>query len=285
MEKDDVVLVYCEVEDPLGRAIHRVAEATKKYAPDRVALVNDPQEADLQVIPTIGMGQVNQINRRPNLPYVLWQLCYLTTEEPNPEFWQPIWEKSVLTASYYNLPVTRQENFLLTPIGFEPDKFFNDPARDKYFDAVITGYVDAPVGEELANVVTAFNKVVHVGGDIGLDGVDGYFRMEGISDKHMRYLYQTSRYSIGLRHSEGFELPILEGQACGAVGVAFNLDCYTRWFSDFAIFLDIDEPVLPQLKALARQDTIEWQELDLSRFYWENVISNFWNKVLEQWDQ
>lgn len=277
------IKVFCNVIDPLGRAIHRVADASRQYAPKNISFVDSPEDADLQVVPTIGLGQARQIDKY-DIPFAIWQLCYLTTEEPNPEFWRPYWDKSVLTASYYDLPVSRQDNFLLTNIGFDPEVFYPKEDNQKLIEAVVTGYVDAPVGEELTNVALAFDSVVHVGGDIGLDGTPGYVRVENITDDHMRHLYQSSVYSIALRHSEGFELPVVEGQACGAIGVTFDMPCYRRWFSDFAVLLDPNSPVLPQLKKL-HETVPNYKAYDLSQFYWENVIHLFWERLLEQWNK
>jgi len=125
----------------------------------------------------------------------------------------------------------------------------------------------------------------HVGGNLrGITGPAGYVRYEGVKDYKMRSLYAKSEYVSGMRREGGFELPTIEGYACGAQPIVFNLPTMRKYYSDFALFV----PLVNRLdlyfalrKIFERKANVSPDEGILSRFHWEPIMNKVWSRVQE----
>jgi len=260
--------VFCEIEGLRAHALMRIREQIMGTAPEDIIFVPEIGLAEIQILLVIGIKDT--VERLARKPGVMIQLCYKTAAS-SLEVWPGIWNKALMVSSYYDLPLDGK--FVLHPIGFDPEVFRSRNSK-RDFDALVTGYVDGPPDEEISSVYQAFRgKIVHVGKDFKLG--DRYNHLEGITDLALASFYNRAKYTFGLRHIEGFELPVIEGAACGCQPVVFDLPCYRRWYDDFAIFIDPKKDVTTQLMRLEYDKPLEH---DLSRFHIENAWRPFWDK-------
>lgn len=298
-KQSNEIKVFADVmPSGLGIGIHRIAENIKKYTPNQndsgymITYVDHPSKADIQFVYAIGDGQLEQIIRWAK-PFVLWQICYKTTEKP--DIWKHYWNKDSCLAlvSYYDLEkdfITdkTKDKYLMTSLGYDPKVFHNnsDKGRERLYDAITFGYVDGESGEVIKDLLKPFPKLVHVGGNIGINQMEneGYVRIEGIDDGTLSRLYNESRYVGAMRYTEGFELPALEGLACGATPIMFDLDDYKRWFDGYALFVNRDTLQKDLLKISREKTKLNKTKDEVQEFLktrtWEHVMTNYWNFIL-----
>ena len=100
-----------------------------------------------------------------------------------------------------------------------------------------------------------------------------------------REVIVATAFVSGLRRTEGFELPVIEGLFCGCRPVVFNSANYRQWFDGFAEFIE-EGPrgeVLGQLVALFAQPlrpvTPEALERARARFNWETIVRGFLDRL------
>lgn len=260
--------IYYTAREPyLSQAFRRLKEGLVLTLPEGVELVDNEEQADLRIRPIINWKDFESPDERD----VCWQLCYLTAGQ-TPEWWQERWEKSRAVVSYLNLPT----DYLRMPLGFDPNVFYPDSQRPKLYRAVTTGYMDGPGAEFIKDVWRAFGNIMHIGANFDLG--EGYHHAERISDNQLRTIYQSSEYVVSLRDVEGFELPLIEGAACGALPVALDLECYRKWFKPTTLFVRPDH-VLEDLKEIAKQPANYYPSV--KQFEWTNVMKNFWKEILK----
>jgi glycosyltransferase involved in cell wall biosynthesis len=228
--------------------------------------------------------------------YVILQYCYRTpgpTYLPPPEgaddaAWLPHWERAALVISYYDLPALSGRkgfNFLHTPLGVDGDVFRStgEPRRA----LVLTSGTD-PSGEAITECWEAARRAglpaVHLGPEIQWgSGVD--FR-DGVSDEELASLYSRCWYVSGLRREEGFELPVLEGLACGARPVVFDRQETRRWFGQHAVFVpelprdDLAKVLADVLVVPPKPVTDDERERAIKAFNWERICATIWERVL-----
>jgi hypothetical protein len=283
--------VYAEVLPRwLGRAMYRINRELRRYAPDGVEFVDDARAADLQILDVIGTGSLEYLRAAE---YVLIQYCYLTTERPDGAYWSPIFRGARLVMSYHDLPSLTGDDafrFYRAPLGVDGEVF-----RDRQLtrDAVVltTGY--DPGGEAIQECHDAVFGILggRCGGMVHIGPAFWPGRRvevaEGISDEQLAIRYGRCRYVSGLRRGEGFELPVIEGLACGSRPVCFDTPGYRHWFDGHAVFVTEapreeltaelaeifrhePQPVLPAERAAV-----------LERFDWRRIFARFWELVLD----
>lgn len=272
--------IYYSAKEPyLSQAFRRLKEGLVLTLPEGVELVNNEDQADLRIRPVVNWKDFNEPDERD----VCWQLCYITAgadpdwiletrHRTSVQWWQERWGKCHAVVSYLALPT----DYIRMPLGFDPNVFYPDPDVKKKYRAVTTGYVDGPGAEFITDVWKAFGNIMHVGKDFKLG--EGYHNTERISDNQLRSIYQASEYVVSLRDIEGFELPLVEAAACGALPVALDLECYRKWFSPTTLFVRPDH-VLEDLKEIARQPANFYPSV--KRFEWTNVMKDFWKGILK----
>lgn len=269
--------IYCSVGELDSFTLRRVRLQLMETSPPGTTLVSDKSIADLNVI--LGIGTHGVREALDEGPCVILQLCYLTSGGDE-KWWQETWKhpNCEMVGSYYDLDV-REAPFVRFPLGFDREVFYPEIEKRNVFNAMVTGYVDGP--EEISTVWEAYRSVAHVGQPMPM-GL-GYVPFTNLTDDKMRELYQTSRFSVGLRRVEGFELPIIEGAACGAIPVAFDMDCYRYWFDDFALFIDPDRDVVEQMRETMdiADDMPPIDQSLIMRFEMHTAWKPFWDLLEE----
>ena len=278
--------VYAEVlPNTLGRAMYRVNKNIKKYAPDRIEFVDKADDADFQILDAIGKGSLEYIRHKN---YVVLQHCYVTTETRSLDVWGDFWKNANLVCSYIDLPNLskfNEFNFLRIPWGVDSNLFYRIAGTPKTYDFLTTGYVaETECIEQAVTAIKAEGKsMVHIGGNLHLNGIK---RFENISDEQMRELYNRSRYTLGLRRLEGFELPIIEGTLCNSRGVCIDDPCYSYWYGNLVEYIadgDFDY-ITNQLRELLNKPYREVTEKEIQfvkeKFDWEVIMTKIWKRIL-----
>lgn len=283
-----------------SRAIHRVCNGLKQYAPDNIEIVDNIEAADIQIVHVVGKGEMPLINRKPLNKTIPFMYCFLTStdgEEPR-EFWYEVFAKAMLTMTYYDLPSMMKEkypeiefSFYRTPVGVDTNVFYVEPLLNKTFSVMSTGYVDW--AEKIHEWYDAFTcigyDVNHAGKDFGYG--KNFFAYEDITDEQMRLLYNISKYTNGMRVAEGFEAPVIEGTLCGSRGICFDSPIYRYWFDEIALFVrQLEDPVSMVEEILDVIDTekginpISKSELEYTKNRFANniVYPNMWKAILER---
>lgn len=289
--------------------MRRIRNALLRYAPPGVVLTDSPRGADLHILDFVGQHpeiedrvlhpQTGLMRDIPSLPvcrnYVIIYHCpppagpVETAEKEFAELdYRPLFENAKLVIGFRDpaeeggwgkLDWTKI-NYFLTPWGYEDHLFFY-AGEEKRILCVMTGYVSEPeaLREVWAAARIAGGTVVHVGGSIGLDGMEGYMRVEGISDEELRRLYASSLYVNAIRKEGGFELPGIEGAACGAQPIYADLPCYRRWFDDIGLFVDPAEVMEGVARIFTMKVRREGIEEKVRRFEWRKIAPRIWEEV------
>lgn len=276
------VRVYLEPADWYSRSIHRVAAALRENAPRGVKIVSTREAADLEIVHVVGTGSLPaDLGARP---YAVVQYCYRSTEKPTPDFWRPIWDRARLVWSYYDLELA--ERFYHAPLGVDARIFRANAARRR-FKIGTSGYVAA--SESIGECADAARRVggehFHLGPDLGFPGL--VYRT-GVPDAELANLWGSCEYVSGLRRVEGFELPVLEGFACGARPIVFDTPDYRRWFGDFAVLVPELAPaaLADELASILAAEPEPIGEAEraavLERFSWKTLARGFWERCLAQ---
>ena len=275
--------VYLEPAAHLSQAMFRVSRALKNYAPDEIEVVNDPKLCDLRVLHVIGQ---DVLTTEFPYPFAVIQYCLKTAGGDIAE-WQKFWEKAALVWSYYDLPYGG-DNALKTPLGIDPafrKPFFAVPRSS----VMTSGYVSGPGAEAIVEVATAARltglPVVHLGPHI--EGVTGDWKnVQGIDDIKLAEHYRNARWVSGLRYGEGFEMPVIEGLACGARPICFDRPDMRQWYNGHATFIpevtggDLVQELVKVLSFAPEPVTREERERVLEKFSWENIVHLFWKNLI-----
>ena len=127
--------------------------------------------------------------------------------------------------------------------------------------------------------------MIHIGSHFDFMG-DGCLVANGISDDRLAELYSEARYVSGLRRGEGFDLPVIEGLACGARPVCFDQPAYRHWFEGHAVFVpesDADtltDAITEVLREPPRPVTPGERDEVLALFSWRRICEQFWKHLL-----
>jgi hypothetical protein len=291
--------VYVEPPAGLSRAMQRVADALSAFAPSNVKVVPREELADfvvLHVIDHFGVPEVIERLEDRGQRYGIIQYCMRSTRKPNTKDWINIW-RDVPVWSYYDLarlciedgvqPGTALSQFYHAPLGCDWTKFFPKRLAPRYLVAT-SGYVaESECVDAVSAAVRAYSfdaRQFHLGPDLGLG--QHITSKLGISDEELARELNASEFVTGLRRTEGFELPIVEGFFCGCRPITFDTPTYREWFSEMAEFVpegsaaDVTEAVLQIFKAGKRP--VEQEEIQRARltFDWERLVTGFWQVAL-----
>jgi hypothetical protein len=272
--------VFYEVLPPtLGRVMYRIRDALLKHAPPGVVLVKE--DADVQIVDVIGPGGVAEIRSDRGREYVVLQHTWLTSWR-GLDFWKPVWDGARLVVSYHDLPYDR---YLRLPWGVDFDLFRLPERRSVKYGVLTTGY-DArqeAIDEPLAASAALGWPGVHIGGHAPRVAT----RLENVSDEHLVDLYGATAWVAGLRRVEGFELPALEGLACGARPLLFDTAGYRYWYGDHAVYVpevedsrELTAALIAAMRPGPVPVTVEERESLRRRFDWQVIASQFWEAVL-----
>jgi hypothetical protein len=284
---------YVEAPSTLSLAMHRVARALARYAPPGITIVRDPQMADLEVLHAID----DHPKRLAHCDYAVIQYCVYSAQDSQ-EGWQVLWERAKVVWSYYNLSNVMRDTtpFYLAPLGVDGEVFTGAGGGPRRARVLTSGYVSGPGAEAIEEVAEAALQtgleVFHLG-PAGIEGMKS--RSESsweaklhISDSALSEEYGRCRWVSGLRHVEGFELPVLEGLVCGARPIVFDRKDMRLWYDDLAVF--VPECSGPELighlaeifSQPPRPVTLDERKKVLEKFDWARVAGDFWQRVLER---
>lgn len=279
--------VYVDPPQNLSRAMFRVSEALKKYVPATIEIVKDSTKADLQVLHVVGTEGLDKAIENTR-SYAMIQYC-LKTAGGDSNYWRKLWVKAKVVWSYYDLGSPLQ---YYAPLGVDYEIFRPPGGSHLPRTSVFTsGYVSGPSAEAIEEVANAAKisglSVFH----LGPENVEGMPRRKertwsarsGLSDEHLARVYGTCRWVSGLRQVEGFELPVLEGFACGARPVVFDRSDMRQWYSDFAVLVpECHGPELTEiLTELFNKPTFALDANQfLTQFNWQTLCEGFWKELL-----
>jgi glycosyltransferase involved in cell wall biosynthesis len=223
----------------------------------------------------IGRGSLEHLRHEH---YALIQYCFVTTEQPasgsREAFWLPLFRRAQLVMSYYDLPSLVDSSdfpFLLGPLGVDGRVFYARGRRPRPACVLTTGH-DAG-GEAIRESHFDFMG-------------DGCLVVNGISDDRLVELYSEARCVSGLRRGEGFELPVIEGLACGARPICFDQPAYRHWFGNHAVFVresdavTLTEAITDVLRVAPRPVTAAERDDVLALFSWKRICDEFWACLL-----
>ncbi len=275
-------------------AMERVAMSLRRYAPKGVEFTPLPWDADFQVLHAIGPDSVRNVK---TYEFVTIQYCLWTANSA--ELWKNTWGKSKLVVSYYDLTklLPEETEFLYLPLGVDRAVFNpGDTPVVRNIGILSSGYVTGPAAEAIEEVAEAAlrtrNTVYHLGPqkieNMGPRKEISWVARgdEVISDSQLVDLYRHSRWVSGLRHGEGFELPVLEGLACGARPIVFDREDMRHWYDGHAVFVpECDgEKLVDHLVQVLSTDpepitAVEREEI-FARFDWKPIAERFWKEAL-----
>ena len=127
-------------------------------------------------------------------------------------------------------------------------------------------------------------QMFHLGPMLNLG--PGVSYLLGCTDDEVADMWSQCSYVAGMRRIEGFELPALEGLACGSRPVVFDAPHYRNWFGEHAEYVpETDhDSVVEALKRLfsgrLRPVTESEREAVVRKFDWEVLTKGFWEALL-----
>ena len=296
--------------DVYSRGVVRVADALMQYAPSSIQLVQDPFDADLEIIHVY--GRHDRVERRINLlerkgkPFAMIQYVLRSAIRPSTHDWIEMWQKAKLVWSYYDLPTLCREdgltteyhsgdaempafNFYYAPLGVDSEVFRTTthpftPER-RFIIGACSQHALSEGARECAIAAKKVQKQMFFLGHELRRGADIVCKSR-ISDREVANYWSQCHFVSGLRRIEGFELPVIEGALCGARPIVYDRPHYRKWFNEFAIFIQegsrdqVIDSLADIFKGIAVPVTDAEKSLIRERFNWETIITNFWNKVL-----
>ena len=278
----------------LSRALTRVADALERTVPAGVTLVPDPGAADLTVHHVLGRGQLDAMRQdiRSGRPFAALQYCLRSSDVPDVDDWVRIWGQARLVWSYYDLTDgLGTRNFYHAPLGVDRTVFNETPglfSPGRPYLLCTTGYVaETESLQECADAVALCGgKMIHLGPSRLNLGPHVDYLLD-LTDSHVAEVYRASKFVAGLRRIEGFELPVIEGFACGAIPITFDGPHY-RWFRRFAWQIPEAGPELTVLnlqavlaRGMAKLHNEQGDpDVELRAFDWDTITRGFWERLL-----
>lgn len=303
--------VWFKPQHGLSRAMDRVYKALQAALPVGAKEAETEDAADLVVLHVIGYPETESAVEKHVIGkrrVAALQYCLRSTQQPNAHKWLPLWDRMSCIWSYYDLQrminedsfalgggiIPNIRNFYHAPMGVDTKVFRRWEDREKY-TAMTTGMVsESECLNEAAQAVRLVDgKLLIVGGnEVAAEFADMPWvsTRVSITDDVMAQLYSRSRFTLGLRKVEGFEMPLLEGLACGSIPVCFDQPDQRRWFSELAIFVKESEPVGPQLVDIFQNPNHAAMAVSAAHFFqqkkrqfdWGLLAAEFWDRALSQ---
>jgi hypothetical protein len=288
-EGQEAKMKVCLIPNERSRAVDRVVKALVKYKPDNIHITSSVDDADLVVLHVIGrQDRTGKQIARLNKPYAVIQYSLRSTMRPKTGGWLEIWEGANLVWSYLDLEMYCNEdgeevdfNFYHSPLGCDPNVFYPSVAKRDY---LIGFSSQSYVTESAREIVLAAGdrKIMFLGRELNRDHVDCY---QDVSDAVLASLYSRCKFVAGLRRTEGFELPALEGLLCGARPILFDCPHYRQWFDEYGIFIpegSRDEVIASLQKIFDNPSEYHGPTIEQARqdFAWKPIIERFWLECL-----
>lgn len=285
--------VFVDPPAHLSRAMRRVAGALRVYSPrDLVKIVNNRRDADLEVLHVIGLEAIERAKQ--TTPFAVVQYCVHSTDADYAQ-WRPLWDAAKLTWSYYKLDA---HPFYHAPLGVDQEVF--SPSRVTRTSVMTSGYVSGPGAEAIEEMATAARlvglPVTHLGPvpvhshdqSKKMDVGGGWRSVNGINDEQLAQEYSRCLWVSGLRHVEGFELPVIEGLLCGARPIVFDRDDMHQWYKEHAVFVPecSGETLVKTLVSVLSQEpapVLPSERDEVARkFDWRTIAEGFWSRLIKE---
>jgi len=279
----------------LSLAMHRVAQALEATAPEWATLVRDRDAADVAVHHVIGLtgwDEALAAGRARGQRFAWVQYCLRTTEDSRPEAWLPMWREAALVWSYYDLAAhvgaadgdDLPFRFYHAPMGVD-GRVFSPSWRGHAYEIGTSGYVAESEGvrEACEAVRRVGGRQFHLGPDLGFGPEVRW--ATGLTDGAVASYWSACRYVAGLRRGEGFELPALEGLACGARAVCFDAPHYREWFGEHAEYVpeaaadEVADALERLLRGPYREVTRAERDHVAQAFDWASIATGFWQEL------
>lgn len=276
----------------------RIAQALTATAPAWARVVQDVAQADVQVLQVVSLDARRAV-KAPRYTVIQHAQQFehrhggrapiVVPVGFNP--WEALWAKSL--AIWSPLDIAKQldgrsaARLYHAPFGVD-SSVFRPSGAPRDVGLVTHGYsnFDEPIEEAAAAALRAGLTVVHVG-PFEVDGMDprispGMSAVNSLTDNELAALYSRARWVSGLRYKEGFELPALEGLACGARPLCFDTPANREAFGDHAFFVPelTGDALVNQLATVLSHHArpVGVQELnDVTLLYdWERLAKGYW---------
>jgi len=273
-----------------------VADALVQYMPDNMELVTYPSESEFEIIHVTGRHDAVQKRvdalERKHKPYAIIQYVLKSSKNPSVKDWLEIWQGANVVWSYYDLSRIGYEEmgdnfpyfrFYYSPLGVDANIFKEHPGNKPFAIGVNSQDWLTESARECGMACQQLSRsMFFLGSELHRPNI---VCRHHISDQEVARYWSQCQYVSGLRRTEGFEFPVIEGLLCGARPIVFDQPHY-KWYDDFAIFI----PELPRdetiavikqtLEEVPQKVTEEEKQLVRERFNWEFIIKNFWKEAL-----
>ncbi len=282
------IKAYIKPFENNSRSLSRVTAALTKHK--EIEVVESVQQCDIIILHVIGRQDAT-IRRIKTFrkPYAIIQYSIRRTKRPSVDSWLPIWAGAKVVWSYLDLKkycnedtVQTDFNFYHAPLGSDSNVFYQTVTDRDY---IIGCSSNSYLTESAKEIILAANKnkVFFLGNELNKQST---ICRTDLSDSVLAHMWSKCRYVSGLRRTEGFELPALEGLLCGARPIFFDRDHYKNWFEDWGIF--IPEGSRPEVIDSLRQ-VFEGEHKPVTqeeifnvkkRFDWQPIVDGFWEQCL-----
>lgn len=275
--------------------MERIRQAFIKYAPPGTEFLQSPEPDALHVINWIGQNPREHTKRceicqaAPTLPLTPKYLIMLHLDNPHypqhEESFRKLLEGAQLIVTYHGDYVRYAGCHVLeTPWGVDLE-IFKVLGIPRIFTILTTGHdADQEAIEAVRRAcLHSYNSVIHIGGDLRRPWISPTsHRRENVSDQELCTCYNQSLFASGLRREGGFELPTIEGYACGCQPINFDHPVARKFFDDFSMFVPNvrDEELIPHLiRCFHSYRPITPDPKILARFSWENIMARVWSAL------
>jgi hypothetical protein len=294
--------VYVQPQPHQSRGLARIGDAVARYVPAGVDVVTDDAQAELIVLHVI--GRIGHVTRRiaqlkaEGRRYAIIQYALRSTKASHTRDWAPLWRDAAAVWCSYDLAAALEVDgfgahdirgmpFYYAPYGAD-DTIFTPQVQPhpRPFLACTTGFswMTESVREVALAAQVRGGKVFHLGPDLGREWLTCAMN---IDDQTLATYYRQCQWVSGLRRTEGFEMPAVEGLLCGARPILFDVPHYTHWYGSLARYVperafraDIVTDLIyvfglrvPTVTTAERADAVK-------RFHWPTLVGQFWKQVL-----
>jgi hypothetical protein len=177
-------------------------------------------------------------------------------------------------------------NFYHAPIGVDPSVFHTVPAERSF---IVASSGNSWMIESVREVMYAAQQtglpVFHVG-EVNFNfGYPVAYSM-GRHDGFLAENYSRCRYVAGLRRTEGFEIPAVEGLFCGARPILFDAPHYRKWYDGLALFIpetsrsEVIDNLVEIFNRPYQPVTDDEIMLAHDRFDWKKIATEFWRRCM-----
>jgi len=268
----------------------RVQNGLTRHVPPDIKFVEGPEAQEQVLIADIFCSaDFTRVPPKKNVVYVLHGPVALCD--------RPYLRRALLNVSFMDVPTEARAPdipFLRSPLGVDGDVFYRRKAAifpydvtsvvmTTGFDVELEAIRDCLEAAKQARDGQGLRTAIHVGPPFDF-GCNPLIRRD-ILDEEMAQCYSSVLYVSGLRRGGGFELPVIEGLACGARPVCFDQPWYRHWFEGHAVFIPETANCTADLVEVFRRDpepvTEAEREAVLAKFSWKTIAERLWARVLE----